>query len=147
VAASLLRTKRKCRVSLFCAFVAIALPAHALDAIDADGPDFVESSEVVAQGYFQYEVDFTYSSESRASPGVALFSTSALLKYGIVKGFEIRVAPNGYMRQNGEAGWGDTAVGIKWQTQDRDAAQGKPAVSWILHIDTPSGAAILEMRP
>jgi hypothetical protein len=64
-------------------------------------PDFVESSEVVAQGHFQYEVDFTSSSESRASPGLALFSTPALLKYGIVKDFEIRVAPNGYMRQNG----------------------------------------------
>ena len=27
------------------------------DAIDTDGPDFVESSEVVPKGRFQYEVD------------------------------------------------------------------------------------------
>jgi hypothetical protein len=117
----------------------IAFPAHALDPIDTDGPDFVESSEVVPQGHFQYEVDFTSNSESRSSPGSGLLSTPALLKYGFAKDFEIRLDTNGYMQQNEVSGWGDTALGIKWHSQDRDSAQGIPAVSWLLHIDVPSG--------
>src|SRR5258708_20711192 len=36
-------------------------------------------------------------------------------------------------------GLGDTALGLKWHSQDRDASTGKPAISWILHFDTPSG--------
>ena len=39
------------------AAILVSLPAFAREAIDTDGPDFVESSEVVPQGQFQYEVD------------------------------------------------------------------------------------------
>ncbi len=114
--------------------------AHALDPIDTDGPDFVESSEVVPQGHFQYEVDFT-STRNRAGrepePG---FSTPTLLKYGFARDWELRIAPEGYDRLDGRHGAGDTALGVKWHVQDRDEATGAPSVAWIFHVDTPSGA-------
>jgi len=139
--ASLSKTKHRFAFFLCCAFAVWSQSAVALEAIDTDGPDFVESSEVLAPGHFQYEVDVISSSGSRAAPGSALIATPGLLKYGIAKDFEIRLAPNGFEQINGESGWGDTALGIKWHAQDRDPQHGRPAISWLLHVDTPSGQA------
>lgn len=115
------------------------LPSAA-DPIDTDGPDFVESSEVVPMGRFQYEVDLT-GVRNRATSASPSTLTPALLKWGIAENLELRIAPDGYQRQAGRSGWGDTAIGLKWHAQDRDAAAGKPAVSWILHFDAPTGSS------
>jgi hypothetical protein len=123
-----------------CVFLLVALPAVAIEPIDTDGPDFVESSEVVPRGHFQYEVDITSVRNRRTAPHTTEISTPTLLKYGAADNIEVRVAPEGYDRQDGKSGLGDTAFGIKWHSQDRDALQGKAAVSWILHLDTPSGS-------
>jgi hypothetical protein len=131
---------RTSRLSLLCTLLLIAVPADALEPIDTDGPDFVESSEVVPLGHFQYEIDMVSVQDRRSDPYTAKFSTPALLRYGAADNLEVRVAPEGYIRQDGQSGWGDTAIGIKWHAQDRDAVRGKPAVSWILHVDTPSGS-------
>jgi hypothetical protein len=125
---------------LACVLSGLRLSAHAVEPIDTDGPDFVESSEVVPTGRFQYEVGWTSLSQSSVAPDSALVATPMLLKFGIAKDFEFRLAPSGFMRQNGDTAWGDLAVGMKWHTQDRAPALGRAAVSWILHIDTPSGA-------
>ncbi|MGE5640246.1 MAG: transporter, partial [Clostridia bacterium] len=111
----------------------------ALDPIDTDGPDFVESSEVVRLGGVQYEVDLTSARNRPSRPTSPSLSTPILLKYGFAENFELRIAPDGYLRQDGASGFGDTAVGIKWHAQDRDAEKRIPAISWILHFDTPSG--------
>jgi hypothetical protein len=123
-----------------CVLLLIALPARALAPIDTDGPDFVESSEAVPNERFQYEVDMTSVRNRRSAPHTTRISTPTLLKYGAADNVEVRVAPEGYDRQDGKSGLGDTAFGIKWHSQDRDALQGKAAVSWILHFETPSGS-------
>jgi hypothetical protein len=105
--------------------------AWGIEPIDTDGPDFVESSEVVPKGHFQYEIDFTSVGSE--------FSTPALLKYGAANNIELRVAPEGYVRKDGRSGRGDTAFGLKWHSQDRDPSRGVPAVSWIAHFAPPSG--------
>jgi Putative MetA-pathway of phenol degradation len=125
---------------LLCALWLIASPARALGPIDTDGPDFVESSEAVPKGHFQYEVDMTSVRNRRSAAQITRFSTPTLLRYGVADNIEIRIAPEPYVRQNGKSGVGDTAFGMKWHSQDRDALLGKPAVSWILHVDTPSGS-------
>jgi outer membrane putative beta-barrel porin/alpha-amylase len=135
-----LKTNKGAGAALLCALLLVALPARALEAIDTDGPDFVESSEAVPRGHFQYEIDLTSVRDRRSDPHTTTISTPTLLKYGFADNLEIRIAPEGYVRQNGESGAGDTAFGIKWHSQDRDAALGKPAVSWILHFDTPTGS-------
>jgi hypothetical protein len=135
--------------ALFCALLFSAFRAFALDPIDTDGPDFVESSEVVPKGHFQYEVDATWA-KNRPSTESASFSTPTLLKYGMTEDLELRIAPEGYVRENGTSGLGDTALGIKWHSHDRNAAAGRPAVSWIAHVDAPTGARQLRgngLRP
>jgi hypothetical protein len=124
-----------------CALLLAASPAHALLPIDTDGPDYVESSETVPKGHFQYEVDATAVDDRRpATPGTTL-STPTLLKYGWTDNLELRIAPEGYERQDGVSGVGETAFGLKWHTQGKDEASGMPAVSWLLHIDAPSGSS------
>ncbi len=126
--------------ALFMAVVLISFQACALETIDTDGPDFVESSEVVPRGHFQYEVDMTSVSNRRSARPGTMTATPALLKYGAIDNIEFRIAPEGYVRQDGRSGLGNTAFGIKWHSQDRDASRGEAAVSWILHFDTPSGS-------
>jgi hypothetical protein len=118
-----------------------ATSAWALDPIDTDGPDFVESSEVVPQGHFQYEVDATAVRNRRGVTQAVPLSAPTLLKYGIAPHLELRVETGGYQRQDGHTGMGDTAIGFKWHTQDRDAATGAPSVSWIFHLETPTGSS------
>jgi hypothetical protein len=108
--------------------------------IDTDGPDFVESSEVVPRGRSQVEVDLTSTRARRSPADTPTTSTPTLLKYGFAENLELRVAPSGYLRQDGRSGSGDTAIGLKWHAQDRGGVGGAPAVSWILHADLPSGS-------
>lgn len=133
-------TRASAIIAPFAAALLLSAKSAAVEPIDTDGPDFVESSEVVPVGHFQYEVDFTSTQTRQSLPNTPSFSTPTLLKYGFAQNFELRIAPEGYLRQNGTSGLGDTAIGLKWHAQDRDAKNGIPAVSWILHFDMPTGS-------
>ena len=113
--------------------------APAAEPIDTDGPDFVESSEVVPKGRFQYELDVTSVKHRRAPPDGPTVATPLLLKYGFAENWELRIQSEGYLKQGTQSGRGDTAIGVKWHSHDRQATTGAPAVSWILHLDTPTG--------
>jgi hypothetical protein len=134
------------------ALAALAFAAEAACApvtIDTDGPDFVESSEVVGKGRFQFETDVVAERDRRDSTRLTTLSTPTLFRFGVTDTVELRVETEGAIRvmdatANGGApgtvnGRGDTAFGVKWHTQDRDRATNTPAVSWILHFETPSG--------
>ena len=137
--------KRSAAVALFLCLA--SFQAFAAGPIDTDGPDFVESSEVVGEARFQYEADVMSERDHRNSLRLTRTSTPTLLKYGITDAIEIRLESEGYIRTTGDSGdtatrstgTGDTALGVKWHSQDRDAAAGIPAVSWILHVEGPSG--------
>jgi Putative MetA-pathway of phenol degradation len=122
---------------------AFCAQAKAADTIDTDGPDFVESSESVGAGRFQFESDVVSERDRRR--GIDRISTPTLLRGGVTESIEVRVETEGRIRTHDDArpggSWstGDTAVGLKWHSQDRDPSTGRPSVSWILHFDTPSG--------
>jgi hypothetical protein len=109
----------------------------ALEPIDTDGPDFVESSEVVPKNYFQYELGMGAASGSKNSIQSALTSTPLLMKYGIADNWELRIASDGFMNENGQRGAGNTAFGFKYQSQDRNSETGAPAIAWIVQFQTP----------
>ena len=88
--------------------------AHGAEPIDTDGPDFVESSEVVGKGRIQFEADVTSE------------RVTTLVRLGVADTVELRAETEG--RE-------DFAIGIKWHSQDRDPAGGVPALSWIVHFD------------
>jgi hypothetical protein len=135
--------QRKAHCRLFAALLVLGLarPAAAVEAIDTEGPDFTDSPQVVPKGRFQVEVSPTWS-RSR-DDGIA-FSTPALLRYGVSQDWEVRIAPDGYVREGDAHGMGDTAIGVKWHSSDGHGAL--PAMGWILHLQLPTGDAALRGR-
>lgn len=141
---------------MLAAAVLAADRAHAAGPIDTDGPDFVESSEAVGNGRLQFEIDAVAERDRRNPARVTTLSTPTLLRFGIADTVELRVETEGRMRvMSGDAGGGaastvsgtgDTALGVKWHTQDRDGATGTPAVSWILHFEMPTGSSAFRER-
>lgn len=135
--------------------MAVAILAFATDVfcapavIDTDGPDFVESSEVVGKGRFQFETDVVTERDHRNPAHITTLSTPTLLRFGVSETLELRIETEGAQRVidhnaaggAGEthSGMGNTALGLKWHSQDRDGATNTPAVSWILHFEAPSG--------
>ncbi len=127
--------------------------AAAGKSIDTDGPDFVESSEVVGNGRFQFEFDVVTERDRRNAVRATTLSTPTLLRFGVADTVELRVETDGALRVIDHSGAGttaggrgDTAFGIKWHTQDRDPTTFTPAVSWILHFETPSGTGQFKGR-
>lgn len=114
----------------------------AVEPIDTDGPDFVESSEVVPLRYIQYELGLGSSSASSNSAQSSTTDTPLLLRYGIAKDWELRIQSDGYISQNGDKGIGTTAFGFKYRSQGRDLKKGVPAIAWIVHLETPLASPV-----
>ena len=141
-----------CVVAAFSIAAACAgAPACHAAPIDTDGPDFVESSEVVGAGRFQFEAGL--ARERDRGRNVSRSSTPTLLRFGLNDSVEVRIETAGRLGASSSANstgnsapanatsdMADTAIGLKWHSQDRDAATATPAVSWILHADMPSGS-------
>ena len=142
-----------CALALACA----AAPARAADHIDTDGPDYVESTEVVGRGRFQFETGPQRTHDMRAGAHLTTDTTPLLLKAGISDQVEARLETEGYTHLQGEEAAGtpahlramaNTALGLKWHVQDGGA--GTPALAWILHAEMPSGSPALRglgLRP
>jgi hypothetical protein len=142
-------------------FMCPAAPVHSggEGKIDTDGPDFVESTESVARGRFQFEAGPQLEQERRDGALPRTVSTPLLLKAGLGDGWEARLETDGRVERAGmdEAGapqrlrgTADTALGLKWHVLDRDPAHGVPALAWIAHVEGRSGSANLRgqgLRP
>jgi hypothetical protein len=72
--------------------------AGAAKPIDTDGPDFVESSEVVGKGRFQFEADVVSERDRRNAARVTTTSTPTLLRFGVTDAIELRVETEGWIR-------------------------------------------------
>ena len=141
-----LKTKNNVAASLTITLafaLAMIAPSRVLAAgpIETDGPDFVESSEVVGKGRYQFESDF----ESSRDQGTAIrrSSLTTLLRMGISDNIEARVEIEGLARvfpatsATSADSLGGTAIGLKWHSHDQDAVAGKPSISWIFHLEFP----------
>ena len=130
--------------------------AFAEEPIDTDGPDFVDSSEVIGKGRFQYEADVVAQRDHRRSMAIDTTSTPILLKYGITDAIDMRIQTDGYTRiandddHSGlspqQSGFNDIVLGFKWHSQDAYAWTLRPATSWIFDVDTPSGSTAFKGR-
>lgn len=128
----------------------LAAPAQPRDVIDTDGPDFVESTEVVGRGRWQFETGPYVQDDLRHDTVHRLISTPLLLKFGTSDEFEVRLETDGRVWASsftpagssisGLHSTADTAIGVKWHSHDRQPGQGAPAIAWIAHVEIPSGS-------
>jgi hypothetical protein len=129
-------------VGLSVIFVALGPSrANAAAQIETDGPDFVESSEVVGKGRLQFESDFESEKDHRSA--IRRSSLRTLVRMGLSDNIEARVDIEGLARvfpasaATSADSLGGTAIGFKWHSHDMDANAGKPSVSWIFHLEIP----------
>jgi hypothetical protein len=141
----------------FAKFAAVALAlcaagAHAQDqdqdqdSIEADRPDFVESSKVVGKGRVQLETSALFERERNGEGRERTLSTPTLLRIGLADTLELRIETDGRMvrhtREEGEriteAGYGDTALGLSWHALDAEG--GRPSVGVHLAAEFASGS-------
>jgi hypothetical protein len=144
---------RLSRVSLVL-LAAAWLPAQAQEQskqdepINADRPDFVESSEVVGKGRFQVETSFLVERERSAEERQRTWSMPTMLRFGLNDAFELRIESDGRTvqhtrdKESGErstlAGYADTSVGFLWHAQDGEGM--RPSVGVIVDAELPSGS-------
>jgi hypothetical protein len=126
---------------LCCTFLLVSCLARAaaVEPIDTEGPDFTDSPNVVPKGRFQVEVSPSWV-VNRDNAGTD-FSTPGLIRYGLAEDWEVRLAPEGYMRSAGVSGWGDTAIGAKWHAFEGKPDSALPALGWTLLLTLPTGQA------
>ncbi|MEX5744253.1 transporter [Massilia sp. X63] len=133
----------------FAAAVALcAATAHAQDqdSIEADRPDFVESSKVVGKGRVQLETSALYERDRNEEGRERTLSTPTLLRIGVSDTLELRIETDGRMVRHGredgqrvtQAGYGDTALGLSWHALD--AQGGRPSVGVHLASEFASGS-------
>jgi len=115
----------------------------AIESIDTEGPDITDSPKVVPQGRLQVELGGEWHRTRDAGTDV---STPSLVRYGLTDHWEFRLAPEGYVRESGASGMGDTALGVKWQAYDAKEGEALPSLGWILHLTLPTGAQSVRGR-
>ena len=125
-------------VAFVAALTALTCPLAALaDPIETDGPDFVESTEVVGKGRFQFETDFALERDRRNDETTRTFSTPTLLRMGISDTVELRLANDFHSRQTTSSATGDTTesgrggvtLGLKWKSHEADKEAGTPDIA------------------
>jgi len=119
------------------------------DPIATDRPDFVESGQVVGRGRFQFESGLSYDRSKQDGIKTNGFNTPALFRFGVADTWELRLETDGFIRAKTEmagfpstsqSGFGDIALGTKWQMQEADEKSGRPAIAWLLHADLETGS-------
>lgn len=120
---------------------------YAEDDIVTDRPDFVESSDVVGQGRFQIETAIAIERNRASGLRERTTTTPTLLRYGVSETWELRLETDGHTvyrardlndgMRSSDRGYSDLSIGAKWHAFD--AAEYRPSVGVLAHIDTNSG--------
>ena len=116
-------------------------PAADLGELVTDRPDYTESSEVVGRGVMQNEMGTVFEMD-RASGTKTLSMGTPLLRFGVSKKWELRVASDGVVSQRGGGaslrGLGDIEFGLKFKF--RQESKWLPALGVIPFVGMPTGA-------
>ena len=124
------------------------LACAAEDEINTDRPDFVESSDVVGKGRFQFETSFAADRDKSDGVKERTYSTPTLLRYGVSDTVELRLETDGRMRavttdaagqRSSDNGYADVSLGVKWHIADEEGA--RPSFGLLAHVDLDSGSA------
>jgi hypothetical protein len=119
---------------LFALLFALPLAAQEDDLINPDRPGIADGSQTIGRGQFQIEI----GGQSEHDDDGRLFTTPALLRYGMTQSFELRVEGNGYARVDRHDGFAPASIGFKYHFND------KPSLGVIARVFPPSGSGIFK---
>lgn len=114
------------------------------DALVSDRPDFTEATVLVEPGHVQVESGTTFSREGDTR---STAFGEVLMRAGLTKKVELRVAGNSFVREStGDVlttGMQDASVGFKFHLiEGPESPSWKPALSVITHTTVPSGSRV-----
>lgn len=117
------------------------------DRIDADRPDFVDSSRVLDKGRWQLEGGYAVERNRDAGVRERTGSTPLLLRYGVTETLELRAETEGRMRYRAdgpgvrerERGWDDATLGVAHHITDGGGA--RPSLGVIADVTFATGSA------
>ena len=110
--------------------------------IATDRPDFVESSQTVGRGRFQFETSVSTDVTRATGSQTTVWGSPTLLRYGVSENFELRFETDGFQHQvtsgsgteSTASGMADAAVGFKWHLRE--------GLAVLVHADLPSGSSM-----
>lgn len=128
---------------LLCAPAWCARMGKAAEPLVTDRPDFTESTETVAPGRFQIEAGYTFSERGEDKENAL---GELLLRVGLLKQLELRVAGNSYVwldsPDGDDQGFEDMSLGLKIKLLE--AAEQfdliHPNVAFIVETTLPTGS-------
>lgn len=108
--------------------------------IATDRPDFVESSQTVGRGRFQFETSVSSDVTRTTGFQTTVWGSPTLLRYGVSENFELRLETDGFQHQvtsgsgteSTASGMADAALGFKWHLRE--------GLAVLVHADLPSGS-------
>jgi hypothetical protein len=117
------------------------------DKIDADRPDFVDSSRVLGKGRWQLEGGYAMERDRADGVHERTGSTPLLVRAGLTRTLELRVETEGRMRYRAdgpglherERGWDDATLGLAWHVADGGGA--RPSLGVIADAAFATGSA------
>lgn len=119
------------------------------DVIVSDRPDFVNSAVVIGASRFQLETGVAVERNRDKGRQDRTVTTPTLLRFGLSNTLELRLESAGRIRFRGtdtgsgprtrEDGYGDLAVGVKWQLGGNQGL--RPATALLAVIDADTGSA------
>jgi hypothetical protein len=126
-------------------------PGVPTPALEADRPDFTESTETVLPGFIQAEGGYTYG---RVESGTSQSIGELLVRVPVTVRTELRVGFNSYAIESASGqrtqGFEDIAIGTKVRIVEQEERSVVPAVSILMLSTLPTGHAGIgskEMQP
>ena len=135
------------RITICILFLIPAGVALGQSDISTDRPGLLFSSDTVDPGSLVTEWGIpAVTVDNAGGVDARLTSLVGLVRYGVVKGFELRLGAPLYNeirvsaggRTATERGFGDLEIGAKWRVLDKDGAQ--PSLALIPSVIVPTGA-------
>src|SRR4051812_5398916 len=121
-----------------CLLLILLCPVAAQAQVVSDRPDAADGPNILPRGVFQIE---TGLASERDSARERTRSTPTLLRYGAFDTVELRLETDGRISAPTARGYGDVAIGAKWQLQDGE--KGEPALALIGQLEMATGSRAL----
>jgi hypothetical protein len=115
--------------------------ADPADELVTDRPDFTESTNVVGHGVAQLEMGTLVASEAGER---SLLLGTPLLRIGLSKRWELRLASAGGVWQPAGSGTADLEIGLKWRLWGE--GRRRPALALLPTLSLPTGSRAISNR-
>jgi hypothetical protein len=141
---------------VLCAVSAAPVSAQSfVDPLITDRPDITESSQVVDLATLQIETSVQWRRTEYAAADTKTFNTPTLFRFGVGRGFELRLSSDAYSvtSESGPigdpvetSGFGPLIIGAKYHFAEPGEGSRMPSMGVLAFSEIPSGSSVFRIR-